>query len=161
MSGAMRTSILGLLRWCCPSAIAGLIIAIVIYPVDGFARRAFAHVGIEIVKDEPSFANGDAAPAIVFVPRLAMIGASPNHRYPRIPGWGTGEAMPCKAGSYRVLGKAAARAHGASSKIVGNGNSVFRSAVAVTEPCRSIAASVRSAPDDREFTVSVPGNINE
>ena len=65
-----------------PAAILRAVIAVV---VDAFQRhpgRWFPHVGQEVPKVAPTFADGDAAAAIVAVPCGFWIRASLNHTFP-------------------------------------------------------------------------------
>ena len=81
------TPIRGLLFQCAPCAVGGLIIAVIVTPINRFAFWAFAHVSKEIEKAAalsriPSLANGDAPTSIVRVRDIARIAAAPKHRYP-------------------------------------------------------------------------------
>jgi hypothetical protein len=77
------TPIVNLLFWRGPAAIAGFVISVVIWPsVDCFPSGTFAHIGEEIFESEPAFANGNAAPAIVFEPSVFGIGTSLFHDVP-------------------------------------------------------------------------------
>jgi hypothetical protein len=56
-----------------PPAILRRVVAIVVDAIDRHSGRRLAHVGIEIFKREPSFANGDAAAAVMGIVVVAWV----------------------------------------------------------------------------------------
>ena len=65
-----------------PSAVVRLIISIIIDAIQCSVMRSFAHVGVEIFKRHPPFADRDAARSIVLVGGHVRIEASGFHRTP-------------------------------------------------------------------------------
>lgn len=78
-------SVSGLFRSRCPSAIAWLIVAIVVRPaVNACPRRAVTHVGVEILKViQPARADLDSPAAVKAIVVSIGIRASLNHGLPR------------------------------------------------------------------------------
>jgi hypothetical protein len=73
---------------CCPAAVAGLVIAIVVDAVKSGSGWAYAHIGEEIYKGEPPFANGDAPTSVALPPIAFLVETSGLHGRPRTIGWG-------------------------------------------------------------------------
>lgn len=72
-----------LLTKCCPTAILGFVISIIINSVDRMLRRGtLAHVGKEIGEFSPPFANFDSSATIVFIRFLRGKITSTQHRIP-------------------------------------------------------------------------------
>lgn len=81
---AIRSAILGLLLPRSPTAVARLVIAVVVNALDCMERRrALAHIGKECTESlSPAFANRDPAPSVP-TPSLAIgFVAALNHCYP-------------------------------------------------------------------------------
>lgn len=67
----------------CPSRIAGLVVPIRIgEAINACAGRTFSHVRQEVLKGVPSLADGDAAPAVIRIPREVRIAAARKHAVP-------------------------------------------------------------------------------
>ena len=69
-----------------PSAIRGRVSAVVVDSIKGMIRRRFwTHIGEEVIERfHPTFANRDAAPAVVFEDRRRGVGAPMFHRRPSL-----------------------------------------------------------------------------
>lgn len=75
-----------LFRRGCPAAVAGGVIPIVVYSVEGMRIRGTSpHVGIEILKIPPPVANGDTPTSVVFEVGLLWVVAPPPHVRPGNP----------------------------------------------------------------------------
>jgi hypothetical protein len=74
-----------LFRSCCPSAVSGLVVAVVVDAVNRKAKRLLAHVGKEVFKDLPSFANHYPSTAVMLETLPIRIGASGMHSSPCNP----------------------------------------------------------------------------
>ena len=80
----MTTTIMNLHESGGPSAIARLVVSVVVDSVDGQPFGSISHIGIEIGEVKPSLAHGDAATTVkvpVLVPRIR---AALNHGGPDI-----------------------------------------------------------------------------
>lgn len=111
----------GLLFLCCPAAVAGLIVAQVLTPVEGvlWARR-FPHVGKKVLKRmSPSFANRDAAPSVARIRCVGHAVAPLKHRSPRSVDARSSHAMRCVSGPRKFCHEAPARLATARTEVSG------------------------------------------
>jgi hypothetical protein len=76
------SAIVGLFFWRRPTAIAGLVISIVVDAVDSQTRRRLAHIGEKALELTPSFANSDASTAIAGKSNMMRVGATFEHSRP-------------------------------------------------------------------------------
>jgi hypothetical protein len=75
--------VLHLFAMCCPSAVAGLIVATSVDAVDAVAFRLWSHIAEErLERLSPSTANDDASCTVVFIAKVIRNTASPNHSAP-------------------------------------------------------------------------------
>lgn len=65
-----------------PAAIAGLVIAVVVDPLDRGLLRRRAHVGEEVLELQPAFADRDPAAAVIDVRPVDRVTASAQHGEP-------------------------------------------------------------------------------
>lgn len=72
-----------LLFVCGPLAVAGFVIAVVVYAFECHAERLLAHVGQKVAEVSPAFADRDTASTIIFPLRLIAIKATPEYSLPR------------------------------------------------------------------------------
>ena len=63
-ASAWHPSILGLLFWGCPFAVARLIVAVVVDAANRSAFRSFSHIGKKVFKEIPPFANRNSPASI-------------------------------------------------------------------------------------------------
>jgi len=68
-----------MLRTGCPAAVARLVVAVVVDPVEAAAVGALAHVGEEVGKRMPAFADADPASAVVVPADVARVLAAVEH----------------------------------------------------------------------------------
>lgn len=80
--------VLSLLKLCCPATVSWLIISGMIWEsVQRSPIGPIPHIGYEILKQHPTFANCYSFPAVIF-PRFPFwICASGNHGNPRMVSW--------------------------------------------------------------------------
>lgn len=83
-SRSSRTRIVNLFSTCSPSAIARLIVAVIVDTIQCQFWWAFAHVGQKVLKRTPSFADRNASTAIVEIKSVAEIIATLKHGPPRL-----------------------------------------------------------------------------
>jgi hypothetical protein len=77
-------TIAGLFRARSPSAVARLVVTIVVNAIDGVLdARSGSHVGKEVLKGVPSLTDRDASTTVVWPSRLLRVGASRSHGRPR------------------------------------------------------------------------------
>lgn len=70
--------------WICPSAITWLIVSVSIYPINGGSSWwSFSHVGKEVLKFIPPFANTDSSGSINFESFSSFRSAPSEHGVPR------------------------------------------------------------------------------
>ena len=75
-----------LLFLCCPSAVAGFIVTVVVDAINRqFARWPFSHIGQEVLKLTPPIAHANAPSAIVLVCPIGAAIADVKHSTPRVP----------------------------------------------------------------------------
>jgi hypothetical protein len=74
---------------CCPATISRLVVAVIVYTVNGMTRRRSApHVGQEgFVRMRPAFTHGDASRSIVFISNMTRVAASGFHAPPNLIFW--------------------------------------------------------------------------
>jgi len=78
----------GLLLGSCPLAIAWLVAAVVVLPVELQAWFiASLNVGNELVNIHPALANHNAAASVAWVALVIGVGAATNHRFPHLEQW--------------------------------------------------------------------------
>lgn len=83
MQNMVRSLVVRLFIQSGPSAVFGAVIAIIIYTVKrAFFAGGFAHIGEEVFKDLPAFADLDTASAIVGVTFKVGISAAGAHIAP-------------------------------------------------------------------------------
>ena len=73
-----------------PSAVAGFIVPVIVYPVDGLAFRPFAHVGEKVYEGLPTLADRDSLAPVVFVIQVV---ATSKHAHPGVIGRCEGTSM--------------------------------------------------------------------
>jgi hypothetical protein len=66
-----------------PAAIGGGVPLLIVDAINAAVGRTFAHVGEKVVKYIPSFADGNAAPTVVFVRSCLGVAAAGYHAGPR------------------------------------------------------------------------------
>src|SRR3990167_9968837 len=76
-------AILGLLQWRGPTAIAELVIPVVVLAVDGHSLGSLAHVGKEVSERQPTAADCDASATIVKPSVVLDISHAGQHLSPR------------------------------------------------------------------------------
>ena len=79
--------IYSLLLRCCPTAVSGFVVAIIVNAIESEAGRLFAHVSKEIFKRKPAFADGDTAAAVIDITALLTVAASGQHPVPANVRW--------------------------------------------------------------------------
>jgi hypothetical protein len=78
-----RATIRGLLLGRRPTAVCWFVIAVVVHALDRVSiRRGFAHVGVKVFEDGPSFTNANAAAAVSLEVFRVAITASGEHARP-------------------------------------------------------------------------------
>ncbi len=87
----------------CPTTVPGLVVPIVVDPVERVPIRAFPHIGKEVVELMPPGAQANASPAVVFPGCAVAVCASLLHRRPS-PVFVGPVATPAVAVSERVVG---------------------------------------------------------
>lgn len=75
--------IFGLILKCRPSAVARLVVSVIVLSVDTHPNWSRPHVGKKTLKRVPTLADGDAAPAVIGKLRSARIATTYFHRHPR------------------------------------------------------------------------------
>lgn len=137
-----RSSVLSLLRQCGPTAILGLVVAIWVDPIQSHSFWSRPHVSQE--GDEavaPFLADGDPAPAVVFIASHGRIFTARDHRRPRtvfacaLRLHAFGMAVHQVSSGTQITRKAAARLTTATPQMR-RADETFVSAVAATEPPR-------------------------
>ena len=76
--------VVGLLSRVSPPAVIRRVVPVYINPVNGVVGWAFAHVGKETVKGDPSSAHGNAATAVVSPLVVLLVGATGLHVSPAV-----------------------------------------------------------------------------
>ncbi len=71
-----------LINRSCPSAIVGLVIAIIVDPIESVVRRTYSHVLTERREVQPSFTDANTASAVSFEVVTRRSRAAVNHRAP-------------------------------------------------------------------------------
>jgi hypothetical protein len=79
----ITTPVSSLFRWSSPTAIGRLVIPIIVYSLYLFAWPLGTHIGYEFCENLPSFANFNAATAVLCVVIIVGILTSGFHAYPR------------------------------------------------------------------------------
>jgi hypothetical protein len=83
----VRYSVVALLLLRRPPAIAGLVVAIVVWPaIQGRAARSLAHIREKVLEIAPAVANCDATPFVVGECGIGWLSASGDHALPRTIG---------------------------------------------------------------------------
>lgn len=140
-----------------PSAITRLIVAAVVDALQGVEWRRFrAHVGKEVVKALPTFADGNAAPAISWVLRSFGILAALLHGAPRPVFRRVAFAMRRIPGCH-LLTTQTATTQGATAYQGAPLMSAERSTITTGDPIAGFFAGVREV-NDCPTTVSVANN---
>src|SRR5579859_11850 len=83
-----------------PTAVAWLVVPVVVDPINGPTSRAFAHVGEKVLERVPALAHRDPATAVVVVGDVAGISAPIKHVFPRPVSGRITQAVPGVRGSY-------------------------------------------------------------
>jgi hypothetical protein len=77
---AVAPTVPSLLRSCCPLAVAGLVVSVVVDPIDRvLVARSRSHVSVEVSKTTPSRMDGDSSSCVVGVDL-----AAPSHVLPDV-----------------------------------------------------------------------------
>ena len=107
---AVRTSVVCLMGLRFPSAVAALVVAVVVDPLNGVLRRwAWSHVGQERLKGRaPRFAHANATTAVVRVRLLPLVVAAVHDGAPNAVVRSFAHAMRGVARTYSALAKASA-----------------------------------------------------
>lgn len=125
--------VVGLSKIVCPPTVVLRVTGVIVDAVQRVACRALAHVGVEIFKRAPSFANGYPSTAITTVVRRIRIGASGHHCAPASECRGNSAAFRHAVAGNDVAMKASATARvSVLERIPNDGN--FSATVAPTEP---------------------------
>jgi hypothetical protein len=148
---------------CCPSAIAGFVIPVVVDAVKGEVGRPFTHIGKEVYEVEPLFANCDTATSIVLPDMAFGVGASSYHRSPRSIGsgyaglmrWG----MAVSGLGFSLSLKAPATGCVTARKVVADSDT-FSSTVASVDPACVSVLCMREAQNS-QASKSLPCEISE
>lgn len=78
------TTVLRLFRLRNPATVVRLVIAVMVFSLDGVSAMAWTHVGIEVLEGiEPSLANRDASAAVILKDGRLWPQTSVTHRGPR------------------------------------------------------------------------------
>lgn len=81
-------SISDLIRFCSPSAVAWLIVSVIINSVERQTFWPWSHINVKSLKTlNPSITHFDSSTAISMVISKIFIPASIQHRLPRSPNW--------------------------------------------------------------------------
>jgi hypothetical protein len=143
-------AIVGLFLHGRPTAIARFVIPVVVDAVDREAMRALTHVSQEIIEDQPSFADSDAAPSIVFPNMAFWIEASGFHGRPRTVGVSNAflvcGGVPVSGLSFPFSLKAPAARGVATRQIVADGDD-FDTAITETQEAFVFSLGVRKLQD--------------
>lgn len=147
-------------RWR-PSAIAGLVVPVIVDSVYGMPDRARTHVaqeGGEVCT--PFRAHGDAARAVVSVGTLAGVVATRLRGGPGAVFARLAEAMLEPPGPSGFGKKASATPDGSAPEVWAN-DGLFLAALAPAQPCREATESrfVRRATDHRQAPECHPGQV--
>lgn len=122
----------GLLFAGCPSAVVGLVVPVIVDPVDGQVARPRTHVGIEGSEVHPPVTDLDAAPAVVRVVLVRGVLTASAHRRPDVVLSRPRHAVRCEARRAPVGHVAAAAGRGPRSHVGLPGNNLL--ATVASEP---------------------------
>lgn len=158
--------IVGLFCRRSPTAVARLVVAVVVNAVERAAFRPLPHVHQKILKGQPSFADRDATAAVSFVGRVIFLIASDFHRLPRAirPRLSIVQRMTMSSIFYALKPdifflKAAAADHDTHFHGAAD-NLLLGAAVAAAKP-RGCFATIRRALKNEQSTESLTRDINE
>jgi hypothetical protein len=117
-----------------PATIAGLVVPVIIETIKRSVGWTLSHIGEEVFKLLPSWANFNPAPSIVLIARVIGIGAPCMHRGPTRIGPAAGHTMRDLPGSrMRHKLRASAALGEFTFEVAGHDNPSF-SAIAPTTP---------------------------
>jgi hypothetical protein len=141
-----------------PADIAGFVVPVVVDAVDGLSGRALAHVLQESFEAQPTFTNGDAAPAVTRPSIAFRIGASLYYFHPGAIGWRwpslSGVAMFQTVWLFSSLTAAARLA-------IKRVHWLFHAAIASSEPAGLSELTDVGKSDDRQSSEALAGDILE
>ncbi len=157
LNNSARPTVLCLFVSGCPTAVARLIVAVVVDAFNGvLGRRHVAHVGEKVLKGCcPAGANLDPPATVDFEMRASRIRASLNNALPAAEFGGL--ALSMRGDSIPV--KASARFSTPGFEVVA-GNNLDVSALAAAIPSRLAGGGVCRAGDDRQSPERLPGDVD-
>lgn len=148
-----------LLLSCCPPAVAGLIVAVDILPIERHSAGSITHVGVEVLERHPPLADLDASAAVEReVPLVSMVEAAIQHRTPSRIGFGFRHAVRPRCHFPGFDEEAAARSCLALPK-QGSAHDFLSAAVALAEP-ETKSVSGRLSFDDCQAAEFLAGEFD-
>lgn len=149
---ANSAAIVKLLLACCPTAVVGFVVAVVVDPVNAQLQRwPLAHVGQEILeRTSPAITHSDSASTVVS--ELRMVGASAtfDHRMPRGVADRVRFAVDGSAVRHVFAAEATATCGRALQQIVAIDNHLVPVTLANAPPERAAAIILPSEGDDSQ-----------
>ena len=158
---AISARIIGLFSRCRPLTVARSITAAVVFAFKSVNRaRRFAHVGKKVGKDIPSFANGNAATAIIEKGWMVRVPTSLPHRLPNLINMVASHAMYGLTLCRLVSSPTTTTLRMATQQIQSQDNRSFP-ADAFAKPLNFLAATATSKTQNSETAKGLPFNIFE
>jgi hypothetical protein len=156
------TSVSRLCETCIPLAIGGCVIAIVVDALNGQVFWSWSHIGEEIFKFVPAFANFNASVAIIFVIGCVGIFAATKHLTPYcvFRRFGPSNCRSVCTNSKSVFFTAAAGNRVAVPQFLA-GNELLGSAVAPTQPSNMAIPSFFGCLQYGQAAEALARNVSE
>lgn len=151
-----------LLRHRRPSTVLGTVASIVVDSIDGKPGGTVSHVGEKVSVIHPSFANGDAAPAVIGVEAVRRVCASVQHGPPYVVSGELGRSAVHARGrvtARRGLAREASARRGMPGRQTLADREVFGSAVASASPSSLLVARDAVQFKNDAATEPLPGQI--
>lgn len=135
---AIVAAVASLLFRGCPSAVGRLVVAVVVDSVKCMLRGwSRPHISEEVVKSQPSFANGDSSPTVTVVIWGAGVLTSSKHTAPRLVFWRPFTGLPVAVS----CGSAPATAFTATAFQKCSSNRLHYSTFTAAEPSRVVVCN--------------------
>ena len=131
-----------------PSTVLGEITEPTVYAIKRHIFGAFAHVGKEVLKFLPSFANRYAIAAVRRIFLVPGPLASSFHSLPRYPGWGQRHSMSCESNAMALTTETSTRSYLSSLKRI-TANFFCFSAIAAAEPAQVLTLLFGQPKNDK------------